>query len=268
MNATNERIRKLEQLMRSKTLILHKPTGYLSSKRRENEQMKTVYDLMRESLDGNHEGESGDDEVESYHMCGRLDADSSGLMIMSQNTDLVNHIIGHSRMEKEYRVEVIGLLQSDKEGGSAGSVLFTADEIAKFSRGQIQLRGERGRCLPSQIWTFDDLTVVEEREQGKVLARQTCGIILREGRYRQVRRMMAAVGKRCVGLKRMRIGNVILDDLVPNEGECRFLSDEEVRKYLGYRKPLEGWRRELSKRNTRVQESSDKEKRPKWKRIE
>lgn len=278
------RIMKLKGLIEGRTVVLHKPAGYVSSKRREGKSGLTVYDLLRgERPDCTSSGEDDmsasvelrDDhgqvpalaDADEYHMCGRLDADSSGLMIMSQNTDLVAHIIDRkdsagSALEKEYQVEVVGLLHED-------GTLFTRDEVAMFHRGTIRLRQEKSNCRPCKFWTMGSPRVIETRDGGKILAQQTCGIVLREGRYRQVRRMIAAVGKRCVELKRVRIGGAEIGELVSREGDWRFLSDEELSQYLGYRRPqTDAWKRERKRKETQLQKLTSTEQRGKWKRIE
>ncbi len=125
---------------------------------------------------------------------GRLDKDSSGLILLTNDGDLVNQILrvefGH---EREYRVEV------DRP--------FSASFLDRMAKGVVVL----GRpTLPCKVWA---------------VGRRRFHIVLTEGRNRQIRRMCQALGYRVVALQRIRIMHLTLDDLPP--GVWKDLSTEE-----------------------------------------
>jgi 23S rRNA pseudouridine2605 synthase len=128
---------------------------------------------------------------------GRLDADSEGLLLLTNDGELANRIAHPSRgVEKEYLVEVTGTL-------SPGAVRALRDGV--------QL--EDGRTAPA---------VVSQPSPGVLR------ITIHEGRNRQIRRMCAAVGHPVRRLVRTRIGPISDRRLVP--GEWRELTAEEVRR--------------------------------------
>ncbi len=126
---------------------------------------------------------------------GRLDADSTGLLLLTNDGELANRLT-HPRYEvpKAYRVE---LRRPPKEG-----------DLRRLAEG-IQL--EDGQTAPAVV------SRIGERE---------IEIVLREGRNRQVRRMAEAVDNRVVALRRVRFGPIELGDLV--EGAARRLSEDET----------------------------------------
>ena len=125
---------------------------------------------------------------------GRLDIDSTGLLVLTQNGRIARQLIGEdSKVEKEYLVRVEGELD---EGG-----------LALLNHG-LELDGRKLR--PAKVeWLNED----------------QLRFVLREGRKRQIRRMCELVGLKVVGLKRVRIGGVRLGDLPL--GQWRFLREDE-----------------------------------------
>lgn len=132
---------------------------------------------------------------------GRLDKDSEGLLLMTNDGDLINQIMrGRNLHEKEYKVTV------DRE--------ITEDFIKKMSAGVHIVDEEKG---------LDDVTrPCTVRREGKYTFR----IILTQGLNRQIRRMCQACGCRVRTLKRVRIMNIVLGDLKP--GEYRKVEGEEL----------------------------------------
>ena len=125
---------------------------------------------------------------------GRLDIDSTGLLVLTQNGRIARQLIGDdSKVEKEYIVRVEG---EPIEGA-----------IALLNHG-LELDGKQLRPARVEWINHDQMRFV-----------------LREGRKRQVRRMCELVGLKVVGLKRVRIGRVRLGDLPL--GQWRFLRDDE-----------------------------------------
>ncbi|HWO16409.1 MAG TPA: pseudouridine synthase [Solirubrobacterales bacterium] len=126
---------------------------------------------------------------------GRLDADSTGLLLLTNDGELANRLT-HPRYEvpKAYRVQ---LRRPLSEG-----------DLRKLERG-VEL--EDGVTAPAKI---------------RRLGEREVEIVLREGRNRQVRRMAEAVGNRVVSLRRVRFGPIALGQLT--EGEARRLTPDEV----------------------------------------
>ena len=126
---------------------------------------------------------------------GRLDIDSTGLLVLTQDGRVARQLIGEeSTVEKEYLVRVDGRL-ADKD-------------LALLNHG-LSLDGRQ--LKPARVeWLNDD----------------QLRFVLREGRKRQIRRMCELVGLRVTGLKRVRIGAVRLADLPL--GQWRFLRPDEV----------------------------------------
>ena len=132
---------------------------------------------------------------------GRLDKDSEGLLLMTNDGDLINQIMrGRNLHEKEYKVTV------DRE--------ITEDFIKKMSAGVHIVDEEKGLDAVTRPCTV--------RREGKYTFR----IILTQGLNRQIRRMCQACGCRVRTLKRVRIMNIVLGDLKP--GEYRKVEGEEL----------------------------------------
>ena len=176
------------------TILLHKPVGYVSG------QPEPGYTpaVSLIGADNQFDRESAQRFHGSHLMnlapAGRLDIDSTGLLVLTQDGRIARRLIGEdSKVDKEYLVRVEG--QLDDEG------------LALLNHG-LELDGVRLR--PAKVeWINDDQLRFE----------------LREGRKRQIRRMCELVGLNVLGLKRVRIGHIKLGDLPL--GEWRYLREDE-----------------------------------------
>ncbi len=167
--------------------ILNKPRGYLVSAS-DPFGRKTIYDLLT------HIGER-------VVPVGRLDLDSEGLLLLTNDGTLAHRLMHPSfKVEKEYEVEVEGAL--------------TEDAAAELEAG-VEIEG--GITAPAQVQ-------IMRRSPGRTIAR----ITITEGRKRQVRQMLAAVGHPVLTLKRLREGTLELGTL--GIGKTRALTAEEVAK--------------------------------------
>ena len=130
---------------------------------------------------------------------GRLDFDSEGLMLLTNNGDLAQALL-HPRyhVPKTYLIKVKGVLTDDK--------------IIQLERG---VRLEDGMTGPAMV-----------KKVRKVEANSWLEITIREGRKHQVKRMLESVGHPVIKLVRVRMGSLSLGDLAP--GEFRFLTDREA----------------------------------------
>ncbi|MCF8198904.1 MAG: rRNA pseudouridine synthase [Sulfuritalea sp.] len=179
---------------RQATILLHKPIGYVSAQAEDGHQPAVSLISAKTQIAGDRQ------RFQPAHLkglapAGRLDIDSTGLLVMTQDGRVARQLIGDdSTVEKEYLVRVEGSL--DERG------------LALLNHG-LELDGKKLR--PAKV-------VWANPEQ--------LSFVLTEGRKRQIRRMCEQVGLRVTGLKRVRIGRVRLGDLPL--GYWRFLRDNEA----------------------------------------
>lgn len=191
---------KAEQQKRV-TILLNKPVGYVSGQAEDGYEPAKVLVTAQ-----NHWGR--DDSGFRFHPlqlnhlvpAGRLDIDSVGLLVLTQDGRVAKTIIGEtSEIEKEYIVRVVN---------SDGSSPTLSQEQLKLLNFGLSLDGKP--LLPAQVsWLNDD----ELR------------FILKEGKKRQIRRMCEAVGLKVLRLKRVRVGRVVLGNLPV--GQWRYLKPGE-----------------------------------------
>lgn len=166
-------------------IALNKPTGYLSTVK-DDRGRKTLMDLVKVE--------------ERIYPIGRLDYDTSGLILLTNDGEVYNNVI-HPRVsiDKTYIAQVRGLITSEavkkfKEGIDIGDYV-TAPGMCKI------LSKENNKC--------------------------TIEIKIHEGKNRQVRRMCDAVGFPVLTLKRVSVGKIKLENKL-KEGTWRYLTDKEV----------------------------------------
>jgi len=166
-------------------IALNKPVGYISSVC-DQFGRPTVLDLV-------------DRKFGRLYPVGRLDYDSEGLILLTNDGDLAYRLT-HPKfnISKEYNVEVDGLP--------------TPYDIDKLRKG-IFLEGRKTRPA-----------IIELLKQSKNSS--TFMIILKEGRNRQIRKMFDFIGHSVISLQRVRIANILLGNMQP--GEWRHLTDEEI----------------------------------------
>lgn len=176
------------------TLILHKPVGYVSTQP-EPGYRPAISLVTPENQVGDARRQLHRSHFSGLAVAGRLDIDSQGLLLFTQDGRLARQIIGEDRkIEKEYLVRVSGQV----EPGHLRSL-----------RHGLSLDGRP--LLPALVDPLND---------------QQLRFVLREGRKRQIRRMCELVGLEVVGLKRVRIGPIRLGPLP--EGRWRFLQPAEI----------------------------------------
>ena len=172
--------------------VLHKPAGVVSAT--EDQRDQTVMDLF-----------SAKDYRSDLFPVGRLDKDTEGLLLITNDGKLAHELLSPKKhVEKEYFAEVSGVM--------------TDEDQQKFTEG-IFLDGER--TLPAEL-SIDEVT----GETSKVR------IILHEGKFHQVKRMVKSCGKEVTYLKRIRMGGLTLpQDLA--KGKYRLLTEDELRRLKG-----------------------------------
>lgn len=178
------------------TILINKPIGYVSS------QPEDGYKAAVELVTAKNQDPNDKQKFDPRHLrklapCGRLDIDSQGLLIMTQDGVLAKKIIGeNSDVEKEYLVRVFGKLSDEN--------------LKRLRNGTLVIEGRRLRPAIVEWINQDQLRFV-----------------LKEGMKRQIRKMCEAVGLKVEGLKRVRIGKLMLGNLP--EGQWRYLrKDEQV----------------------------------------
>lgn len=186
--------KKADAFMDQKTtILLHKPIGFVSSQPEKGYQPAIVL-VTSENFFGDTRPPRLD--MRGFAPAGRLDIDSTGLLILTQNGSLAKSIIGPtSTIDKEYWVTVSGNIDDRK--------------IRRLTFG-LSLDGKKLK-----------------RAEITQISSNRLKFVLREGRKRQIRRMCEAVGLQVTALKRVRIGKLKLGNLPP--GQWRILgNDEEI----------------------------------------
>ncbi len=210
------------------TILLNKPMGIVSGQAEDGHQPAiTLVQPQNRWAEDNARFFFHPRQLQSLVPAGRLDIDSIGLLVLTQDGRVARQLIGeNSVMEKEYLVRVATLGQGDTPssgGGGGGDSLATIHENdpvttnvqAVFPREQLE-RLRHGLSLDGQALKPAKV-VWQNPEQLRV--------VLTEGKKRQIRRMCEMVGLKVVGLKRVRIGSVMLGHLPL--GQWRYLAAHE-----------------------------------------
>ena len=177
-----------------KHFLLHKPYGYLS---------QFVYELKRKKklLGELYPFPEGTMAI------GRLDEDSEGLLLLTTNGKM-SELVRSKKVEKEYFVQVDGIINQEA--------------IDKIKLGvEIGFDGSKYLTKPCQSYIISDIPdfglrakKIRDERHGPT---SWASIIVTEGKFRQVRKMTAAVGFPTLRLVRVRVGNIFLNDLKAGE---------------------------------------------------
>jgi len=174
-------------------IMLNKPQGVISAT--SDGRSRTVIDLL------------GDMARKDLFPVGRLDKDTEGLLLITNDGDLAHRLLSPKKhVDKVYYVRVRGsLTEEDKKAFLQGLDI-----------------GDEKVTLPA------DLTIVKSDEMSEAL------VCIREGRFHQIKRMFEAVGKEVVYLKRLSMGSLQLDENLPC-GSFRLLTEDEISKLKNYK---------------------------------
>ena len=168
-------------------IMLNKPAGYLSAT--EDGRGATVLDLLPREL-----------QRQALFPVGRLDKDTEGLLLLTNEGGLAHALLSPKRhVDKVYYVRTAGRL--------------TEEDCQAFAAGMSLEDGLR--CLPARL----EILTAEEVSEAHVT--------LREGKFHQVKRMLAAREKPVLYLERIRMGGLPLDPEL-SRGAFRFLTEEEI----------------------------------------
>ena len=174
---------------RLRYFMMDKPEGVLSAT--EDKRQETVLDILPPDI-----------RRIGLFPVGRLDKDTSGLLLLTNDGDFAHRVISpKSGIEKLYYAEVDGVPdETDVMAFEAGLIL-----------------GDGTKCLPAKLVP---------------LGENRCHVIVMEGKYHQVKRMLASRRKPVVKLRRLAVGSLELDPaLAP--GEVKELGSEDIAKVLG-----------------------------------
>jgi len=178
------------------TILINKPIGLVSGQAEDGYKPAVTLVLPANQFAQDRSGITFNREhLRGIAVAGRLDIDSTGLLVLTQDGRVARHLIGQdSDVEKEYLVRVKGNL--------------SAGELARLRHGLVL----DGRPLkPAQVsWQNED----------------QLKFVLKEGRKRQIRRMCELMGLTVLGLKRVRIGGIKLGNLPI--GQWRYLAPDET----------------------------------------
>lgn len=154
----------------------------------EDAAQKTVIDLVPAEL-----------KREGIFPAGRLDADTTGFVLITDDGDFAHRILSpKNHIMKTYHATLKKAL--------------TEEDIVKFKEGLTL--GDGTKCLEAHVRMLPERKNVAE-------------VIICEGKYHQVKRMFASLGNKVLELKRVKMGELSLDESLP-EGYCRELTEEEV----------------------------------------
>lgn len=175
--------------------LLNKPVGVVSATR--DGRNETVLDLL-----------SGEN-VKGLSPCGRLDIDTEGLLLITDDGDLIHRLLSPKKhVDKVYEVHIRqALLPADIERLEKG-----------VNIGDKKDDGSIDYTLPAKVELCDD-----KDEDGYPVIFLT----IHEGRFHQVKRMLEAVGNEVMFLRRISMGSLVLDDEL-GAGEYRALTEDEI----------------------------------------
>jgi len=175
---------RLVHSLKAHYIMLHKPAGFVSATH--DEENQTVIDLIDESF------------ASGLHLAGRLDKESTGMLILSNNGNWTKLIT-----EPEKAIPKTYLVATEKR--------ISAETVQRFEKG-IYFAYEDITTLPAEL---------------EILDVQVARVVLYEGKYHQIKRMFHTVGNRVTSLHREKIGHLLLDEALAC-GSYRSLTDTEI----------------------------------------
>lgn len=168
----------------------HKPAGYITTKSDEKGR-KTIYDILP-------------DEVKHLKAIGRLDKESTGLIILTNDGDLINKLAHPSvKIPKKYRVTTDGEIK--------------VEHLQEFAKG-IKLEGKLAWCDSEILEKNKGITTLE--------------ITLYQGLNRQIRKMFAHFGFKVLSLKRISHATITLTGL--KRGDCKVIKPKQIKMLKSY----------------------------------
>ena len=175
--------------------VMNKPAGVISATFDTRE--KTVLDVLRDQLIEKYGEEVKGIPIKDIFPVGRLDKDTVGLILLTNDGELAHKLLSPKKhVPKKYYVELNVPIR---------------EEMANCLRAGVDI-GEEGITKPAKL---------------EILSENSCYMTITEGKFHQVKRMFQKVGLTVVYLKRLSMGNLVLDDEL-GEGCVRELTEKEV----------------------------------------
>ena len=231
------------------TVLINKPLGLVSGQAEDGHQPAiTLVQPQNRWSEDNARFFFHPSQLKSLVPAGRLDIDSTGLLVLTQDGRIARQLIGEdATMEKEYLVRVMYIGVINTAAATSAAATHAAKPVARASAG-----GPGSRpAPPTQLSRIDDDDPVSQDVQSVFPASQLALLrhglsldgqalkpaqvewqnpeqlrfVLTEGKKRQIRRMCELVGLKVVGLKRVRVGRVMLGNLPL--GQWRYLAPHE-----------------------------------------
>ncbi|RKM57449.1 rRNA pseudouridine synthase [Butyrivibrio sp. X503] len=178
--------------------MLNKPVGVVSATT--DKKQETVIDILKE------------ENVKGLNPCGRLDIDTEGLLLLTDDGELIHRLLSPKKhVDKTYEVHIkYALSESDIKRLEEGVDIGDKNDD-----------GSKKLTLPAKVCINED--IINDENDNPVILLTIC-----EGRFHQVKRMLEAVGNEVMFLKRLSMGPLLLDPNL-NPGEYRELTNEEKR---------------------------------------
>ena len=222
-----------QQQQQQVTILLHKPMGYVSGQAEDGHQPAVTLIQARNHWKGDPSRiRFTPQQLRGLAPAGRLDIDSTGLLVLTQDGRVARQLIGEDAgLEKEYLVRVAYTGHENTAAASAASATYGGKTRP------LSAIGENDRVSTNVQAVFPAAQLERLRHglslDGKPLkpARvewqnpEQLRFVLTEGKKRQIRRMCEQVGLKVVGLKRIRMGRVTLGQLPA--GQWRYLAPHE-----------------------------------------
>ena len=170
--------------------LLHKPAGCVSAT--EDVRERTVMEFVPSRR-------------KDLFPVGRLDKDTEGLLLITNDGELAHRLLAPRRhVPKQYFAQIKGKM--------------TQEDAQKFRQG-VEI-GEKNPTLPAKL----EILSVENGEEGWI---SCINLTIEEGKFHQIKRMVQAVGKEVIYLKRISMGPLYLDENL-ERGQCRPLTEKEI----------------------------------------
>ncbi len=182
--------------------MLNKPAGVVSATR--DNTAETVVSLL------------GEDALRDIFPVGRLDKDTTGLLLLTNDGELSHRLLSPKRhVDKVYRVTIEHPLSEEEKTGLEQGV-----DIMEEGHSMEEGQSHAGSCPGEAVWHTLPARV-------EILSDREILLTIHEGKFHQVKRMLRAVGNRVLALERVGFGGLVLDQgLKP--GEYRELTEQEV----------------------------------------
>ena len=232
--------------MSSIAFVIHKPVGVLSS--RVDSRTTSIITKKSDPMTGQAYGGASRPTVfdiacskgfpSNFSLVGRLDSETSGIMLFTKNMvldkairDPPDDLSEQSEIKvKEYELVMMGTRLDPHHGFDS---LALAEELSApfaFSRHGVLYSTQRAKVVIQRHWQEPHLSKGRSHLGWCVEA----SIILREGKHHQIRRMARRSELSVVSLRRVRIAGVLRLSSVPRPGDCRWLREDEVEHLLSH----------------------------------